>query len=64
MNKSNGMGFVGTVFIVFLILKLIGVITWSWWWVLAPLWAGIALIGLFLLITYIIVVITVLIEEK
>lgn len=58
------MGFVGTVFIVFLILKLIGVITWSWWWVLAPLWAGIALIGLFLLITYIIVVITVLIEEK
>lgn len=28
--------------IVFLTLKLTGFITWSWWWVLAPLWAGIA----------------------
>lgn len=27
-----------TVFIVFLILKLVGVITWSWWWVFSPLW--------------------------
>jgi hypothetical protein len=25
-------------FIVFLVLKLCGVITWSWWWVTAPLW--------------------------
>lgn len=27
-----------TVFIVFLILKLCHVITWSWWWVTSPLW--------------------------
>lgn len=25
-------------FIVFLILKLVGVIDWSWWWVTAPIW--------------------------
>jgi hypothetical protein len=25
-------------FILFLILKLTNVITWSWWWVTAPLW--------------------------
>jgi hypothetical protein len=25
-------------FIVFLTLKLVGAITWSWWWVTAPLW--------------------------
>ena len=25
-------------FLVFLILKLCKVITWSWWWVTAPLW--------------------------
>lgn len=25
-------------FLVFLTLKLTGVITWSWWWVTAPLW--------------------------
>ena len=30
-------------FIVFLVLKLTGCITWSWWWVTAPLWIGLAL---------------------
>jgi hypothetical protein len=23
--------------IIFIILKLIGIITWSWWWVLSPI---------------------------
>lgn len=31
-------------FIVFLVLKLCGVIGWSWWWVCAPLWIPTALI--------------------
>lgn len=30
-------------FLVFLVLKLTGVITWSWWWVTAPLWAPVVL---------------------
>ena len=32
--------------VVFVVLKLCGVIAWSWWWVLAPLWisAGLKLI--------------------
>jgi hypothetical protein len=25
-------------FLVFLVLKLTGVIDWSWWWVTAPIW--------------------------
>lgn len=38
-NKSNGgIGFCGLLAIAFVVLKLIGVITWSWVWVLAPLW--------------------------
>jgi hypothetical protein len=38
-SSSNGGIGLGTVlFLVFLILKLVGVITWSWWWVTAPLW--------------------------
>lgn len=41
--ESNGIGLIGTVFIVFLILKLTNVIMWSWWWVTAPLWGGIAI---------------------
>jgi len=30
-------------FIVFLVLKLTNVITWSWWWVTAPLWIPLGL---------------------
>ena len=37
-QTSNGIGFTGVLTIVFIILKLCGVITWSWWWVLSPLW--------------------------
>ena len=40
------------VFIVFLILKLTSVITWSWLWVTSPLWAPFALvIGILALIS-------------
>ena len=31
------------IFLIFLVLKLIGAITWSWWWVTCPLWIPIAL---------------------
>jgi len=29
-----------TALITFIALKLAGVVTWSWWWVLSPLWIG------------------------
>lgn len=38
--KSGGIGFCGLLTIVFIILKLIKVICWSWLWVLSPLWIG------------------------
>ncbi len=28
----------GVLFLVFLVMKLIHVIDWSWWWIAAPLW--------------------------
>lgn len=47
-NKTEisigGLSFSSLLFIVFLVLKLTGVITWSWWWVTAPLWGGVALV--------------------
>jgi hypothetical protein len=54
-NANGGIGFFGVLFIVFLVLKLVGVINWSWWLVFAPIWAPvlIALIlgfGFYLLI--------------
>ncbi len=37
----------------FIVLKLTGVIGWSWWWVLSPLWiSGILfVVGLFVMLT-------------
>ena len=35
--------------LIFITLKLVGVITWSWWWVLAPLWVMPAIFILFIL---------------
>lgn len=37
-GASGGIGFAGALFLVFLVLKLCGVIGWSWWWVTSPLW--------------------------
>lgn len=41
---SGGIGFTGLLTIVFIVLKLCGVINWSWIWVLAPMWIGSAII--------------------
>lgn len=40
---SGGTGFCSLLTIAFIVLKLCGVISWSWLWVLAPLWIPIAL---------------------
>lgn len=41
--KAVGSGSLpATLFVVFLILRLTGVIDWSWWWVTAPLWIPLA----------------------
>jgi len=52
-NSSNGgVGFIGLLTIVFIVLKIIGYITWSWLWVLSPAWISI-LIAIPILITYV-----------
>lgn len=46
---SCSVGFTEILFLVFLVLKLTGVIDWSWWWITAPLWGGFGiLLGIFL----------------
>jgi len=37
-SSSSGIGFPGLLTVLFIGLKLTGHITWSWWWVLSPLW--------------------------
>lgn len=38
VSVQVGPGFCGTLAIVFIILKLMHVIEWSWLWVLSPIW--------------------------
>ena len=42
--------------VVFIVLKLTGVITWSWWWILSPLWIPLA-IALIITIIFLILII-------
>lgn len=43
-NTSSGVGFGGLLTILFIGLKLGGIINWSWWWVLSPIWLPIAVL--------------------
>jgi hypothetical protein len=43
-TSSSGIGFTGLLTIVFIVLKLIGKIDWSWWLVLSPIWIPMLLV--------------------
>ena len=45
-NSSNGLGLGTILFLIFMVLKLTNYIDWSWWWVTAPLWIPILILGI------------------
>ena len=49
-NSSGGIGFIGLLTILFIALKLLNQIQWSWWWVLSPIWISAILFIVFVLI--------------
>lgn len=51
---GSGPGFLGLLAIVFIVLKLIGVIDWEWQWVLAPIWIQLILVLIALLVLLIV----------
>jgi len=52
--NMGGLGFPGALTIAFIVLKLIGVINWSWIWVLSPLWISLAIVIILIIILVII----------
>ena len=54
VNISLKFGLINTLGIVFIILKLCGVIDWSWWWVTAPLWIPFAILVILITVIFII----------
>ena len=51
-NSSSGTDFPAFLTILFIGLKLTGFITWSWWWVLSPIWISIIVAGIFFTIFF------------
>ena len=55
-NSTSGIGFTGLLTIVFIVLKLLGKITWSWWWVISPMWISTLFVLLILIILFIVAI--------
>lgn len=49
-TAGGGLGLSSVLLVVFIVLKLCKVITWSWVWVLSPLWISLIIWGIILLI--------------
>lgn len=56
-SKAGGIGFLGLLALIFITLKLTGVISWSWLWVLAPLWIPTALVIVILVVALIVLLV-------
>ena len=54
-SSSSGIGVFGLLGVAFVVLKLTGVIDWSWWYVTAPFWGGLAIIAGIFIIGYLLI---------
>ena len=57
-EPSTGAITVSLLEIAFIVLKLCGVIEWSWWWVLSPLWLTTAICVVLVLVLVVVASIT------
>ena len=63
-GSGGGVGIPTVIQIVFIILKVVGGIEWSWFWVLSPTWLSILVVIFVLLIVFIVKVISVASRKK
>jgi len=63
-TSSSGIGFCGLLTILFIAFKLLGVITWSWWWVLSPMWIPFVVVLSIFLIIMVFYIIKKILENK
>ena len=55
--KTVGLGFADALTLLFIALKLCGVIDWKWIWVLSPIWISILFLALIFLVIVVLSVI-------
>jgi len=52
-DTNVGMSFTGVLTLIFIVLKLLKIINWSWLWVLAPTWITLIVITIVLVVMHI-----------
>ena len=52
--SSGGTSILSVLQIIFIVLKLLKVITWSWWIVFIPTWIGLGLYGIIFIVLFVI----------
>ena len=62
--KKQGLSLGTVLTIIFVVLKLVGVIDWSWVWVLAPVWIGAIISLVLVLIGLLITIVAAIIVNK
>ena len=45
-KTSSGLGLLDVLAVIFIVLKLLGVITWNWVWVLSPIWIQLVIVAI------------------
>jgi hypothetical protein len=50
--------------VAFVVLKLVGVIDWSWWWVLSPIWIMLGVAGLVFVAIYIYIMVKNIVKKR
>lgn len=56
-TTTTSIGLLGVLQIIFIVLKLCGLIDWSWWKVFIPMWIDLGIIAGFLLLYLIVLII-------
>jgi hypothetical protein len=57
VRGGGGVSLLTVLGVVFIVLKLVGVIDWSWWWVLLPLYGPLVLLAIFAAILFTVAII-------
>jgi hypothetical protein len=63
-NNSGSLSLSLVIFVVFLTLKLSGVINWSWWWITSPLWLPFVVVLAIIFIISVFAIVSVLINDR
>lgn len=63
-SAKAGVDFATLLALIFITMKLLDKIDWSWWWVLSPIWITVAIVAAYLLILLIVALIVHLIRKR